>query len=108
MLSKTYMHLYFPIDWSKANSRAVAYLVNKPHDALLDRMIELGFKSEVVELKHTRKSGSEFKVIAHTMPKSQWVLFLLTFKNAYQRKIIEQLQAGTPVDKIEIGGSNAK
>lgn len=100
MLSENYKHLYFPINWDKANSRAVAYLINMKHDLILDKLHQYDFKGQLVEFTHTRLSGNTFKVSAKVMPKKQWVLFLLLFKNPYRLNILKQLQEGKNLEDV--------
>lgn len=103
-ISETYKHLYFPIDWNRANSRAVAYLINMNHDLLQSKLQEHGFVGEIVEIKHTRLSGNTFTVVARVLTKRDWVLALLLFKNAYRIKILKQLQAGKSLEQVDIDG----
>lgn len=101
-LSETYKHLYFPIDWGKANSRAVAYLLNMNHDLLVSKLHEHGFTGELIEIKHTRLSGNTFTVVARILTKREWVLALLLFKNNYRLRILKQLQAGKSLEQVDI------
>ena len=100
MLTERYKHLYFPIDWNKANSRSIAYLLRTNHDLVCNKLHEYGFKGELVELTHTRLSGNTFRVNAWVLPKDQWVLFLLLFKNSLRLKILYQLQLGITLNNV--------
>lgn len=102
MLSENYKHLYFPINWNNANSRSVAYLINRNHDRLLSQLSDYGFEGRLVELTHTRLSGNKFTVAAKVMSKTQWVLFLLVVKNIKQHKILKQLQKGISLEDVII------
>lgn len=102
MLTERYKHLYFPIDWNNANSRSVAYLLRTNHDLICNKLIDYGFKGELVELTHTRISGNTFRVNAWVLPKKQWVLFLLLFKNSLRVKLLKQLQQGINLEDVNI------
>lgn len=104
-LTETYKHLYFPIDWNRANSRAVAYLINMNHDLLQSKLHDHGFVGELIEITHTRLSGNKFTVTARVLTKRDWVLALLLFKNDYRLKILKQLQAGKSLEQVDIDGS---
>lgn len=102
MLSDTYKHLYFPINWENANSRSVAYLINTNHDRILSLLREYDFKCRSVDIINTRKSGNKFTVTVQVMPKNQWVLFLLLIRNPFRNKILKQLQEGKTLETVQI------
>lgn len=102
MLSKKYQHLYFPIDWNNANSRGVAYLVGSSHESVVNTIRQNNLEHWKEQLTHTTQNGNKFYVDVLKMKKANWVILLLLRKNSLKQKIIDQLQKGIPLDKVEL------
>lgn len=102
MLSKKYMHLYFPIDWNNANSRGVAYHVGCSHESIVNTIRTNNLEHWKEMITHETQNGKTFSVEVLKMKRINWVLLLLMRKNPSKLKIIDQLQRGVPLNNVEL------
>lgn len=108
-LTKGCEYYYFPFNLEGANSRAIAHLIGKKHEAVLAHLVKSSrYKLTLVNIQHTTRKGNTFHVEAYTMNKESWVLYLSQYDNPYRDTIMGQLLEGCTLKEVVLPTDKVK